>query len=239
MTVQLTIEAHYTLILLDVILIQRQQFVQLFSAYWLFLAVGWLMPNFAAVMAPHSLWLVHELVALTLSSPLLSMCTLSFLEIELLLHLLTLVHPILLQWKVRQLCQALVFLWYERLDMLLDAVRSIWAKSKLIILAHFFLNMTHWTVEWSLLAKPIVIEWTILLSSIADWRLMSIDAFLALLTMTFLHEVATDRHFLFLVDVEIFAIVTSLALTFEPVDADNLLVLGFVCFEIMRLVDSN
>ena len=57
---------------------------------------------------------------------------------------------------------------------------------------------------------------------------MPIDALLALQAVAFLLEVAADGHPVFLVKVEVFAILTAFALPFEPVDAHDFFVLRLV-----------
>ena len=83
--------------------------------------------------------------------------------------------------------------------------------------------MTHWTKVRTLLAKSVVIEWTILLPPIADRCLMTVNTFLAFLTVAFLHEVAAYRYFFFLINVQIFAVVSAFTLSLEPMNAYNLL----------------
>ena len=75
------------------------------------------------------------------------------------------------------------------------------------------------------LAKALVVVRTILLSSVTGWSLVPIDTLLAFETVALLLEIATNGYFIRIVDVQILAVLSSLALSLEPMNTDYLLVL--------------
>ncbi len=54
---------------------------------------------------------------------------------------------------------------------------------------------------------------------------VAIDTIIALLAIAFLEEIATNWHFVLVEDMQVITFVSLLALAFEPVDADDLLML--------------
>jgi hypothetical protein len=75
------------------------------------------------------------------------------------------------------------------------------------------------------LAKTDRVKGTFLLSSITRRYYMSVYAVITFLAVTFLQKIATNRNFVLVENVEVIAVVAFFALTFKPMNADDLFVL--------------
>ena len=87
------------------------------------------------------------------------------------------------------------------------------------------MHVAHWAVRTAKLAKALVVVRTILLSSVTGRSLVPVDTLLAFETVALLLEIATNGHFIRIVDMQVLAVLTSLALSLEPMNTDYLLVL--------------
>jgi hypothetical protein len=73
--------------------------------------------------------------------------------------------------------------------------------------------------------EPVVEVGTIFCAAVSGWDNVSINAFVAFLAMTVLQKEAASRNSVFLVLMQVLAVAAFLALPFEPVDANDFLVL--------------
>jgi len=78
------------------------------------------------------------------------------------------------------------------------------------------------------LAESEIVVGTVLSASVTCWDHVPIHTLLSLLTVPIGEEVATSRHFILLIPVQVLAVLTLLALGFQPMDAHDFLVLAFV-----------
>lgn len=82
--------------------------------------------------------------------------------------------------------------------------------------------------HWSKLAESSLIIRTFLRSFVLCWVHMSEHTFTTLATGSFLEKIFAGWNFVFLKDVEEFAVVSLFALSFEPMNTDSLLHFGRV-----------
>lgn len=99
--------------------------------------------------------------------------------------------------------------------------------------------MVHGTILRSKLAKPQIVVGTILRSPIASWYDMPVNTFVPLLAITICEIVTTGRNFVLLVTVQIVTVVTLFAVAFQVMDADDLFVFTFICFQVLRFVQGD
>lgn len=85
--------------------------------------------------------------------------------------------------------------------------------------------MAHWAVGAAKFAEALIIKGAVLLSPVAGWCLVSIDALLAFETVALLLKIAADWYFVLFVYMQVLTVLASFTLSFEPVDANYFLVL--------------
>jgi len=120
--------------------------------------------------------------------------------------------------------------------MLVFAVGSFGAKSEGKIFAYFFSCVWHGALLFAFTAETNVVVGAFFLATITGGDDVAIDTIIALLAIAFLEEIATNWHFVLVEDMQVITFVSLLALAFEPVDADDLLMLGLICLEVLTLV---
>ena len=121
--------------------------------------------------------------------------------------------------------------------MLVFTVRAFRAKSKRIVGTNALASVRHRALLLTLLAKTNVIVWTFFLASVAGRNHMSVHTLITLLTMAFLKEISAHRDLVFMEDMQVVALVAFLALSFEPVNANDLLMFRLVGFEVLAFVE--
>jgi len=146
------------------------------------------------------------------------------------------IEPVALCREVGEFSEAHRFCLYQRLYVLSVAVGTSRTEAKLVVRAEFALDVAHRTVNGAQLAETLVEVGAIFHSAVARRSLVPVYALLALEAVTLQLKVAADRHSVLFIHVKVLALLAALALLLQPVDTDDLFVLGLVSFQIVRLV---
>lgn len=258
MAIELAVEAHDSFVLRVVFFVGCKELVKLFWVARLLLAVRGLVADDPASVAPDSLLLlllvllragalsdrvigvagngVCDLHRRQLMSSARCRCPVLVVGTS-----MRLVDPVHSGWEIGEFRQTQLSIdaFDEGFDVLVPAVRPQWTEPEQVVHADITLHVAHRAVCTAELAEPHVVIGAIFLPPVARGCLMPVYALLALETVTFLLEVAADWNFVLFVDVQVFAVLASLALPFEPVDTDDLLVLRLIRLQAVRLVDSD
>ena len=112
--------------------------------------------------------------------------------------------------------------------MLILTSGSFRAETQGVVWADALLKVGHRALL-ALLAEPAAVKGTFLLPPVTCGNDMSVDTLISLLTVALLEEVSAYRHLVLVEDMQVVAVVSFLALTLQPMDADYLLVLRFIC----------
>lgn len=112
----------------------------------------------------------------------------------------------------------------HHLHVLLQAGWATGAKAIQVVRTHLLLHVGH-LAFLAQFTEPEVEVGTIFCAAVCGWDNVSINAFVAFLAMTVLQKEAASRNSVFLVLMQVLAVAAFLALPFEPVDANDFLVL--------------
>ena len=121
--------------------------------------------------------------------------------------------------------------------MFLEASGASGAEAIQVVRAYLLLHVGHLALL-AQFAEPEVKIRAIFCAAISGWNYVSVNAFVAFLAMAILQKEAAGRNSVFLILVQVLAVAAFLALPFEPVDANNLLVLRLVNLAFLAFVQS-